>query len=185
MKNVLTLILASLLFSNSSVAQCKLYSKTDQFDGSVVHWTKPVKIANGGIPGILKGPGNSDCSFKITLHFVSGGGKKVLVITEDQESCDCSPVSISLKLSNNAVISKSNVRFGKEQSRSIRNTIQYSYFDLTEKELLLLSQYSTTRFRIQEAHCTDHPVFESNCKAKVAEKIKENAKCIAGRNARK
>lgn len=179
MKSIISLVFGMVFFCHASFAQCKIFTKTDDFTGAVTSWTKQVKIASDGVPGILKGAGNVDCSFKVFLHFVSGKGKVVLVLTERSDMCGCATASISLKFSNNTVLTKTNVRFGQEKTKTATESEQYSYFDLTKEELTMLSNLPIAKFRLKYQGCSEHPVIEEEMTNNDGEKIQESAKCIA------
>lgn len=178
MKLILFTFIGIFFSCQTSLAQCKLHTITDDFDGSVAYKTKQIKIASDGIPGILKGGGYMDCSFKTLINFFSGKGKIVLIITERSELCDCTPASISFKFSNNSIFTKSNVRYGQEKTLSGNKSEQYSYFDLTKDELIMLSKMQIAKFRMNYQNCSEHSVIDDDMTGKDSEEIQESAKCL-------
>ncbi|GAA4461879.1 hypothetical protein GCM10023093_07410 [Nemorincola caseinilytica] len=159
-------------------AQCKLHTKTDDFDGSVTSWTDQVRIASDGMPGILKGPGYVECSFKIFVNLVSAKGKVVLAITERSKLCDCATTALLLKFADGKVLTKESPRSGQSKTISAWETEQYSYFVLTKDELALLASQKIVKFRLKASGCSEHPVIEDEMSKRDAEKIQESANCI-------
>lgn len=178
--NKLILSISLLLSAQLASGQCNLYSKKDDFDGSITYWTKQVKIASDGV-GILAD--QLDCKFRIFAHFVYGNNKAVLVLTEKESFCSCAPSSVTFKLANGVVITKSNLRQGPERSSGIGGESEhYSYFDLTKDELALLASQEIVKYRIREAGCTDHPVIESELSGKAARQIRDAVKCVLSKS---
>lgn len=176
--SILFCLLIYVCCSFTSLAQCHIYSKTDQFDGSVTKWTKQVRIASDGISDLLKGPGYTGCSYKIFLNFICKNDKIVLAFTERYELCSCVPKSVSFKFTNGTILTKNNVRIGRAKTTVGYKGELYSYFDLTLKELQMLSHLAIHRFRVKEAYCSDHPVVEEDVAPKTARKVKESATCM-------
>lgn len=159
----------------SASAQCDLNSKKNDFDGSVTYWTDQVKIASDGV-GILGD--QFDCRYRIFLHFVFGSNKVVLVVTEREKYCGCTPGSITVKFANGVVVDKGNLRLGKERTNEIGESEHPSYFNLTKDELVLFATEPVAKFRIKELRCPDHIAIEDAMPRKAAERIREDAACV-------
>lgn len=163
-----------LLSTNSVSAQCS--KETDDFTGKTTVLAKKIKITHGGVPRILKSL-DDGCTYKTYFQLISSNGKTYIAMSEDSDDCFCSPTEISFKFKDGKAIIKTEYSNG-EGVKTQLGAEHLALFEITRDDLAEFATCLSSKMRIIESGCTDHPIIEEEVEDTIAAGIKASAACM-------
>jgi hypothetical protein len=169
---VVLFFLSTRLFSQEN---CHLDVKLDEFTKQKTTTSREATIFNVGSQLIGKGK-----PWDLGIFFAYFNDDSLKIFLDVASQTDGASISrVSFRFSNDSVIIKDQPSFGPEYNK-LGYSIVYTRFTISKKELQIFASSTLAKIRVELIHPVDiDPLVEKEVKAKSAERIKNDAICMA------